>query len=220
MEKDRNDMRNEIDIIKLKNGNQSQYLICGDISGNAGDDFILQMENNRIGLVYSDPPWSGSNLKWWRRHAGLSTEVNYEQFVRRWCEMVHPASEIFCEQSRNPDWSNTMLAAAQDANFPPLLERWLVCYKTGNKYLPNMLFHFGKRSIEEDPSGMHGEAMTRTVFTGLPNYHLWVADPCIGKGMTSRMADHFSMNCLGAEINPKRLEIAINWLIKRGYRHE
>jgi hypothetical protein len=45
-----------------------------------------------------------------------------------------------------------------------------------------------------------------------------VADPCIGKGMTSRLAHEFGLHCVGTELAEKRLAYTTAWLEKKGYR--
>jgi hypothetical protein len=44
-----------------------------------------------------------------------------------------------------------------------------------------------------------------------------VFDPCIGLGMTARMAHYFNMICYGNELNPIRLRRTLLWLSKKGY---
>jgi hypothetical protein len=44
-----------------------------------------------------------------------------------------------------------------------------------------------------------------------------VFDPCIGKGMTSRMALYYQWDCIGTEINPKRLGKTITWLERKNF---
>jgi hypothetical protein len=65
---------------------------------------------------------------------------------------------------------------------------------------------------------MAGEPMTIRVCAGLqlPPGSV-VVDPCMGKGMTSRMAHYFDWDCVGVEINPKRLAKTIEWLGRQGY---
>jgi hypothetical protein len=131
---------------------------------------------------------------------------------------------VFCEQSVNAKHRGMFLAAvARCSGWElPLLEEWTVYYGSpGSRSCvrPNTLLHFGGEKLAGDPSGLSGEAMTRCVFDalGLPAGTV-VADPCMGKGMTSRQAHEHGCDCFGTELNPARLEKTIAWLLKRGYR--
>lgn len=200
-----------------------QHLVVSDIKYK---DHFLKMTRHNICAVYSDPPWNPGNEKYWRTHAGKSKEKNYDYFLDRWCEFVVACNpkDIFIEQSVIKKHREIFDAAvARCAKWElPLLEEWIVYYGSPggrNCSHPNKLLHFGVKKITTNPSNLKGIEMTRTVFNGLDYpYGSVIADPCIGKGMTSRLCDEMGWNCVGTEINPKRLQYAINWLIKNGYK--
>lgn len=65
--------------------------------------------------------------------------------------------------------------------------------------------------------------MVRRVFSGLDEEGCIrrgtvVADPCTGFGRTSRIAHEFGSNFVGTELDERRLNRAVKWLIDRGYR--
>jgi len=81
-----------------------------------------------------------------------------------------------------------------------------------------MLLHFGDAELTTDPSGLDGEPMTIRACAGVdvPPGSL-VYDLCMGKGMTSRMALYYQWDCIGTEINPKRLGKTITWLERKNF---
>jgi hypothetical protein len=127
------------------------------------------------------------------------------------------AADIFIEQSKNELHHGILLGLVPDT-FHPLLDRWIVFYGPQNHPHANVLFHFGKHILPISIDGLHGERMTEAVFTGLGDLDgVWVMDPCMGRGMSSRMAHRFGANFLGLELDPARLNVAAEWLKKRGY---
>lgn len=212
-------------IYYCNNHRQTQIFICGDIQQEGGVYFLSAIQDKKIPIVYSDPPWNPGNAKWWRRHAGLDTTCDYQNFMVRWVDLVMACrglKHIFCEQSYNEKHQQFLFNAISqyDQTFP-LLEQWRVFYGSpGGKSCvrPNTLLHFGQDRLKSNPEGMRGEGMTRTVFDGLCiGASDWIVDLCIGKGMTSRMAHYYGGNCIGVELNDKRINYAISWLRKQGY---
>jgi hypothetical protein len=204
---------------------QTQRLAVADLTRGGVAIFaeLLASVSAPVALVYSDPPWSPGNEKWWRRHAGEAPPEDYARLLNAWCwcaAMCNP-EHVLCEQSVNAAHRQLLLDAVsrQLAWNLPLLEHWTVYY--GNPLRPNVLLHWGNESLVTDPSEMYGEAMTRRVFEGIAGLAgRAVADPCMGLGMTSRMAHRFGQHCIGTELNPKRLERSISWLLRHGYQEQ
>jgi len=197
----------------------TQQLAVADIL--TQKDVFTDLISRPITVVYSDPPWNPGNEKWWRRHADVEPPDSYDALLDAWCSCVtecRPA-HIFCEHSAIPRHRAMMMAAIERCRewTLPLQIEWTVYY--GSPKRPNVLLHFGTSLIATDPAGMSGEAMTLTALVGLgypPG--VTIADPCIGKGMVSRLAHKLGWNCVGTELNPKRLDRTIEWLLKHGYR--
>lgn len=199
---------------------RTQRLSEADLTKNGKDVFSSMVPPDGCDIVYSDPPWSPGNEKWWRRHAGLEPPEAYQNLLAGWCACViacHP-TDVFCEQSVVDEHRNLLLGMIDSC--PgwglPLVEQWTVFY--GSPLRPNVLLHFGKDKLRTNPEGMHGEAMTRRVFESFAGRVRTVADPCTGLGMTSRMAHEFGADFVGTELNSKRLDRTIGWLLRHGYR--
>ncbi|HEX6940910.1 MAG TPA: hypothetical protein VF158_15945 [Longimicrobiales bacterium] len=190
---------------------------------------MIGMVGGRCHAVYSDPPWNPGNEKYWRNHANAPRTPGYDAFLDAWCAAAGVAircgaTDVLCEQSANEAHWGLMVAAAGRAAWPralPLLEWWEVQYGGSSSARPNTLLHFGGKPLSVSPWGMSGEAMTIRACAGL---HLpagaVLMDPCIGQGMTSRVAHYFGWNCVGTELNPARLQKTVEWLKRQGYRVE
>lgn len=201
-----------------------QLLAVADLLDDA-PELLARMSPTPVSVVYSDPPWNPGNEKWWRRHAGAAPPVSYDHLLDAWCGVAAALrpEHVFCEQSINDHHRAMFVDAVErcDVWRLPLLEEWTVYYGSpGGRSCqrPNRLLHYGHRTITTDPTGMAGVAMTRRVFEGIPlPAGITVADPCMGKGMTSRLAHERGWNVIGTELNPKRLDYAISWLVRQGY---
>lgn len=210
-------------------GDMRQEVAQRDLLIDGGEWFRehLIRRGGRI-LVYSDPPWNPGNEKYWRRHAGAQAPTDYRNLLNAWCRAVSaPGVEhIFCEQSFNAKHRGmfTDAVSACPTWDLPLLEEWTVYYGSPGSAScrrPNVLLHFGRSALKTDPTGMHGEAMTRKVFDGLDlDREILVVDPCTGKGMTSRMAHRSGLDFFGTELNAWRLEQTCRWLRKQGYQEQ
>lgn len=196
---------------------------CGDITA-PGEWDALMRAWRRLGRpaadwVYSDPPWNGGNLRYWRTHAGENDppKQDFAAFIGHYaaCVAVLKPRACYVEQSIG-EHSSLILAAAREPAWPNLAGRWDVLY--GSPRRPNILLRFAGHPWDGDPAGMHGEAMTRHVFDREPLAveKVPVCDPCIGLGMTARMAHTRGIACLGMELNPARLARTVAWLARKG----
>ena len=206
-------------------GGREQRVAVADLTA-GGDESFIAMLDGRQAVIYSDPPWSPGNEKWWRRHAGEKPPESYDRLLDAWCRCAVAArpEHVVVEQSVRPEHKQMLLDAI--ARCPgwtlPLAEEWTAMY--GSPRRPNAVLHFGRERLPTDPSGLSGEPMTRTVFEGLRQVGALacgvVADPCTGLGMTSRMAHEFGCSFVGTELATKRLERTIGWLLSHGYAGE
>ncbi len=220
----------EHEIYILEGFETKQVFICGDIEDKKTKELFLKYLPLSVGIVYSDPPWNHGNATYWRTHANKEPCEDYNGFLDTFCKYVSAsinrgATDIFTEQSFNEKHRKIYYSAVERAQWSlPLIDEKIVYYGSpGSRSVkrPNSLLHYGDTKLTTNPSGLAGEPMTIRVCASLKKRHpngTWIVDPCIGKGMTSRMAVYFQWNCLGIEINPKRLQKAIDWLLNRGFK--
>jgi hypothetical protein len=207
---------------EIKNGdiftaNQNKFM-CADIEKEECCKIMNLPE--KIYMVYTDPPWNSGNARMWRTKAKVDGEegrkVDWHNFVDRLCEHVlYPSPEhIFIEMGVKQ--TDNFIEQAIGNGFPQLRNIWRVFY---NYTHPNNLLYFSKiNEFLGDPAGMKNESMTEYVFEHIAKRGEIVFDPCIGLGMTARMAHKFGMICYGIELNPMRLQKTIMWFSQQKYK--
>lgn len=173
----------------------------------------------KIYMVYSDPPWNPGNAKMWRTisklDGGVGRAVNWDNFLSSLikCILFPNPEHIFIESGVKQ--TQEFIEHALKNGFPAYQKTWNVFY---NYTHPNRISYFSNtNTFSGNPWGMKNEPMTRHVFEHLAESGKIVFDPCIGLGMTARMAHNFNMICYGNELNPKRLEKTLLWLANKGY---
>jgi len=209
------------------NTNQTQLLAVEDIRNQEGLAMNM-IKNKTVRIVYSDPPWGPITEKNWRKDAGVAVYNNnvYYQLIEQWAELISHAQgvqHVFCQQSSNQKYRDIFdgVMARSKRWRLPLVQEWQVFYGTPGRMpctKPNFLLHFGTGKIDVDPTGLTGINMAATVFKGLEiTSEDWIFDPCMGIGLTSRLAHLFGANCIGSELSEKRLSDCVKWLLKQGY---
>lgn len=209
------------DVWRVGNG----VYVCGDIE-EGYLDILDGYLPEPIDLIYSDPPWNAGNARWWRTHAGveLGRTVDWEAFYDRILDFIsgHAPQHVFLEMSvANTPWLTDRSAKYGLAHSGS--EAWTCYYgapvNVGNGEArvrrPNSLLHFGPFLPGLNPEGMRGSEMTRHVFGHAHVFGGTAIDPCIGKGMTARIAHEFGMTSCGLELSPERLAVTLHWLDRK-----
>lgn len=210
----------DVKVRTFVKGGMTQRLAVADLANGQGHVVSTMVPIGANVVVYTDPPWSPGNEKWWRRYADESVPRDYQDLLGGIVETISSVapSRVFVEQSVNDAHRKLFKGAAGRCSCwgLALMAQWTAYY--GNPARPYVLMHYGRSPVGCDPSGLRGEATTRTVFDALGlEPSSWVVDPCTGLGMSSRMADRSGCNFAGTELNPKRLDRTIGWLLKHGY---
>lgn len=207
----------------------TQLMAVADLEEQLHVDRVRDLLPAIVELVYSDPPWNPGNRKYWRTKADADHDGSYGSFLDTWCELVgeciqgRETRHVFTEQSYDDDHRSSFLNTVEwtDAWTLPLQDQFKVFYGSPgsrSRQNPNMLLHFSETPLATDPSGLDGEPMTIRACAGIDaDPGATVFDPCIGKGMTSRMALYYQWDCVGTEINPKRLGKTITWLERHDF---
>ena len=182
---------------------------CGDIEEDAIEVFVRTF-NIKAEFVYSDPPWSKGNAKYWRTMAGNKRDVDIKRFWEKFCHGVLLVAPEFIFIEQGVTHYRDFIEVAHSNNFPRLQNKWKVFYKSGNKLYENVLLFFSDYHLDLDPSGLHGLRMTDCVFNDVKDKVSSVFDPCIGKGMTAKLAHKHDMICYGVELNRKRLNVVLD----------
>lgn len=208
-------------MIQLFNDNGlSQKLAIVDLTKPEGPEIFHSL--GPADVIYSDPPWSPGNEKWWRRYAKVSPPLAYTNLLMAWCKCVTGclANDVFVEQSiidSHRKMLTDVIKTTSSWRLGNVLEQWVTRY--GSPKRDNVLMHFGTKPLQVDPTGLSGVTMTKTVILALGLSHgSIIGDPCTGLGMTSRIAHMAGCNFIGTELNADRLNKTIAWLKKHGYR--
>lgn len=207
-------------------GDLTQRLAVVDLDSDDGVARAIGLLPDQVSVNYSDPPWNPGNATYWRTHADQDPCTSYARFLDRVVAIASAcqergASNVLIEQS---------IIERDLALFKAAVERspsWLLPFEQiyriqySRPLRPNALMHWGEAKLRTDPTDMDGEPMTTRVFAGLGLHPgEWVVDQCMGKGTTSRVAHAFGLNCVGTELNHKRLAKTVEWLARRGYSIE
>jgi hypothetical protein len=163
------------------------------------NDFDDLFQGAKADILYSDPPWGEGNLKFWRTFNNQKGHpVNWLEFVKRvrFLWQRHVTGACFIE---------TGVRFADDVigMFGKPSCRYAIIYSSQS--LPNILLGWGEVP-QKDPTGKKGINVPLTVLSSLPSKPLSVFDPCVGLGMTAKVAKKLSMTCFANELNPKRAE--------------
>lgn len=197
---------------------------CGNITSGDLDLFASWIVHHETypEMVYTDPPWSDGNCKYWRTMAKVPVRTAsplHKELIRNIFKAVtaFESDVIFMEQSSHEDLSG-VVEEAKRARYEKL-GQWTVSYGSKNKPRPNELLLFALPEMEGiegdfDPSGLHNNAMTKAVFERFAIGGKTVFDPCVGLGTTARMAYNHDMRCVGFELDPKRLARTIAMMAK------
>lgn len=207
----------------------TQTMAVADLEDPDHVDRIRDLLPSIVELVYSDPPWDSGNRKYWRTKADTDHDGSYDAFLDAWCGLVgecirdRGTEHVFTEQSFNDEPRQQFFDAidrAEDWTLP-LDDQFKVFYGSPgsrSRQNPNMLLHFSETELQTDPTGLDGEPMTIRACAGADaGPGSTVFDLCMGKGMTSRMALYYQWDCVGTEINPKRLGKTITWLERKNF---
>jgi hypothetical protein len=205
--------------------------LCGDVM--EGDILALLAYvdiDEKIDMIYSDPPWSSANCRYWRTIAKKTCEsietwpVSFDIFLSH---ITHPIS---CIAKRiNVMWIeasmkeyNKVVEAFNSYDtireYLPFSGEWTICY--GSPKRPNKLLRFSQtNTIKDDPTYLSSEAPTDWAFKQDDSQlSETVFDFCIGQGMTARKAYKYNKTVYGLELNPKRLKKTIEFFENKGFK--
>lgn len=195
----------KIIYLELENGTE-QYYAQGDIMVFDLVKF-LDIIPLKADLIYTDPPWSDGNCKYWRTIAHKqdnnieSYKLSYHTFLSRLHEQL-PHTPLFIEGSRLT--YNTILNVfGEDYKYNRVFK---VFY---DKDIEQRLIFFNDNPIILDLNDMVDLEYVQAVFTYYNYTTETVLDPCTGLGITPKTAYKFNKNFIGFDLNKTRLDKTI-----------
>ena len=195
-------------------------LLCGDITKGAVD---IVMENEKANIIYSDPPWGMSNLKFWdtinvKMNNQNKRETNWDLFMKNFCNIINKYSNdntpVFIEMGIK-FYEEFLLIIEKNTNYK-LKQLFKTQYRGSGKLLPMIVMYltnsfdyiFDETKINET----HSDQTVINILTPIAQKDFIVLDPCTGFGRTMRISDSLNMRFRGTELNQKRLDKAIKYL--------
>tara|TARA_Y100000310_G_C20591270_1_gene768139 strand:- start:326 stop:955 length:630 start_codon:yes stop_codon:yes gene_type:complete len=195
-------------------------LLCGDITKGAVDTV---MQNEKANIIYSDPPWSLGNLRFWdtmnsKMNLVDSKYVDWDFFIKNLIKIINkysmPETLVFIEMSIK-FYEHFITLIEENTQFK-IKQVFNVQYKGSGKLLPSIVMYFVNDSDysfdEKTIDKTSGNATVENILTPIAQKDFIVLDPCTGFGRTMRVSDSLGMRFRGTELNQKRLDKAIKFL--------
>lgn len=172
------------------------------------------MRGGKASVVYCDPPWGQALLTQFAGKAGGPPRLPWLAFLDALAFTISahaaPDAPIFVEMGRQ--WVGDMDEAMKRWAMP-LLRRWEVTY--GSNKAPSTVALYGTGPAPDITlPNTHGEAVTRSLLGAVVKPGDIVLDPCMGLGMTARVAHPLGGHVRGVELVPERMERTATWLRK------
>ena len=165
-----------------------------------------------IDLLYCAPP-NSDWMPWWRRQAGLSCQSDYEKFIRSWLDVVLQVDAAECHLE---------VGVCRSLVEPVLDDHYAIKHEQPARYAApstargtgmsrSRSARFTRLSYSRRPSLVvptveSSDAFLQARLKGAPKSVCF--DPCIGKGLLSRIAVDFGHECHGIELNADRIKSA------------
>jgi len=199
-------------------------LACGDLTNRDHYRALLtpaMFSFIRVPLVYVDPPWTQSLLTGFRTKAKApASDQSLEDFTRTLLEPLSTLPRqptILMEGSAQPKAMDAVLAAVDTITDLAVRQVWNITY-FGDK--PGLLYWITGHDDPVDPQSLgfhdmddaHTPAHAIEAFTEEGNF---VLDPCLGRGLTAMTCQALGRRCIGMELNPRRLAVALDTLHKK-----
>ena len=185
-------------------------------------DINVLLQNEKINVMYSDPPWGEGNLKYWQtiNHKMTGAEkspVDLDSFLDKIFTIAkdNVTEYVFIEYGTK--WKQKIMDLAIKYG---LVHQMIVplLYKGGGKFLPLDLHVMTKKGVSSEifneewvrsVTGTYGYGTLQAVLRPLKNKGMSIIDPCCGMGYTARASIDYNMRFYGNELNSARLEKTI-----------
>lgn len=180
------------------------------------------MKGRKARVLYSDPPWSNGNLRYWttirKRHTGISDEpISYDELIAVLKNIItnYVDGYVFIEVSVKLE--KEVMESFSEVLYN--LKAVEVLYKAGDKLYPNLVVYGTtspdyKYNLDIDPKNSFDVKLPSDCIKNIALLNEIVLDPCCGLGLTAQAAINNGMIFYGNEFNRKRLNETIRRLAK------
>lgn len=184
-------------------------LVCGDLQ--AGYGSMIPAPD----MVYVDPPYNVGLAKGYRTKAGVpNPNMRFEDLIGSIMEAVRGCKGDVYMESGTKEADN--ICSIMDAHGCKVYNRWNVTYYKKN---PAVLIRgsFTKPTkLSESPEGMDDEDTPTWAIAHSSKPGDLIVDTCTGQGNTAVSAHKLGRRFFGTELNPRRLAVTIEKLVKLG----
>lgn len=160
-------------------------------------------------MVYSDTPWTTGNLKTFYTKAEKACRHTFDEFAEKVFQHIGWIRPKVCYLEIGRE--NVGIYERKLRNIYAVVQSWDIVYYRKH---PMKLLRGGAALQAFDFTGMDDE---KTPWAAIANETVKsVADFCLGRGGTLVAAFKHGIPCYGSELNPRRLAVAIEKVVKLG----
>jgi hypothetical protein len=177
-------------------------------------DLDEMLHGETLDVIYTDPPWGDSNMKYWvtlnKKMTGDEfTPLSYAALIQRIFELSNKHLKGFLFIETGLRWLGQVEASLRENGYYSIGHQ-LMTYSSGDCVLL-----YGStipcEPFSLDVSKMRGATLPRSVLMHLNKKGI-VFDPCCGMGYTAKAAVNCGMVFRGNEFNSARLLKTIEFL--------
>lgn len=192
-------------------------LMCGSVIQNDIDNLLSE----KVDMIYVDPPYNTSALNSFMIKAKLKKHYEFTEFIscvidtcKQYCDGV-----IYMEMGRQNIAEVNDLILKKKGVILGLYNT--TYYQKHHCHLIRFTFKDAK-PINETADGLDdGETPFWAVYLEKKyNNVKTILDPCIGRGLTGRVAENYGLQCYGMELNKRRLANLLEWYHNQGLKIE
>lgn len=187
-------------------------LVCADHEQASGEAAALLVGTPDI--AYVDPPWNSAMLTQFRAKAGLAPGIDFGSFMLRIIALSGVVSgDVYMEIGKQKlSW---LQASLRDAGLT-VHDVWpITYYKTKPAFLVRSSMGQA-HAVSGSPEGMDDEDTPLWAIEQSSVPGDTVVDFCVGRGLTAMAAQKTGRRCIGIEMHPRRLAVAIDRLVGLG----
>lgn len=189
--------------------------ICADVEEDREPWRLANIDPSTIACVYADTPYTGGLARSYRTKAGVDggqgRAVNYEHLIQRFIAAAQDARTVAYVETGTK--SADKVAAAAEQIGATISGRWNITFY-GTKSAALLAVDFRDDAIEDHPE-FEGVDDEHTPSLAIRHWALrrpdgLILDPCAGRGLTARSAQHEGYQSLNVELSPFRVAEALH----------
>lgn len=162
-------------------------------------------------LVFVDPPWNKGNFRCFYTKAGLIESPEYDTFLSALFSAISRIRPITCYLEVGKERLAQFISAMQ------MLYPYVTFYNSTYYHRPKNLCYIvraSRHARHPKLDGMDEEDIIRWVCEN--EKYKTIGDLCMGRGLVAMNAKRCGKRFVGTELNPNRLSVTIERVVKLG----